>query len=174
MLYSRTLLFTHPISNSSHLLIPNSHSFHPQSLLLPLGNHKSFSMSVSLFFFCSVQSLDRVWLSMTPWAAACQASLSFAFSWTLFKLMSIESVMPSDRLILCNPLLLLPSIFPSIRLFPMCWHFISPGTEMRNTHTHNRMLLSHEKEQNICSNMVGPRDSNTKWSKPDKDVYHII
>ena len=54
---------------------------------------------------------------MTPWTAACQASLSITNSWSLLKLMSIASVMPSDHRILCGPLLLLPSIFPSIRVF---------------------------------------------------------
>ena len=54
---------------------------------------------------------------MTPWTAACQASLPITNSWSLRKLMSIESVMPSKHLILCHPLLLLPSIFPSIRIF---------------------------------------------------------
>ena len=67
--------------------------------------------------FCSVQSLSRVWLFATPWTAACQASLSITSSWNLLKLMSIESVMPSNHLILCRPLLLVPSIFPSIRVF---------------------------------------------------------
>ena len=55
--------------------------------------------------------------SVTPWTAACQASLSITNSWRLLKLMSIESVMPSNHLILCHPLLLLPSIFPNIRVF---------------------------------------------------------
>ena len=55
--------------------------------------------------------------SVTPWTAARQASLSIANSWSLLKLMSIESVMPSNHLILCHPLILLPSIFPSIRVF---------------------------------------------------------
>ena len=54
---------------------------------------------------------------MTPWMVACQDSLSFTISWSLFKLMSIESVMPSNQLILCLPLLLLPSVFPGIRIF---------------------------------------------------------
>ena len=65
----------------------------------------------------SVQSLSRVQLFVTPWIAACQASLSITSSWNLLRLMSIESVMPSNHLILCCPLLLLPSIFPSIRAF---------------------------------------------------------
>ena len=71
-------------------------------------------------FICSVQLLSHVQLFgllQTPWTAACQASLSIANSWSLLKLMSIESVMPSNHLILCHPLLLLPSIFPSIRVF---------------------------------------------------------
>ena len=68
------------------------------------------------FLFCSVQSLSHVRLFATPWTAACQASLSIHNSQSLLKLMSIESVMPSNHLILCCPLLLLPSVFPSIRV----------------------------------------------------------
>ena len=60
-----------------------------------------------------VQLLSHVRLFVTPWTVACQASLSFTISWSLLKLMSIKSVMPSSHLILCPPLLLLPSIFPS-------------------------------------------------------------
>ena len=67
--------------------------------------------------FSSVQSLSCVRLFVTPWTAARQASLSITNSWSLLKLMSIESVMPSNHLILCCPLLLPPSIFPSIRVF---------------------------------------------------------
>ena len=67
--------------------------------------------------FSSVQWLSRVRLFVTPWTAARQASLSIANSWSLLKFMSIESVMPSNYLILCHPLLLLSSIFPSIRVF---------------------------------------------------------
>ena len=65
----------------------------------------------------SVQLLSHVQLFVTPWTAARQASLSITSSWSLLKLMPIESVMPSNHLILCRPLLLLPSIFPSIRVF---------------------------------------------------------
>ena len=68
-------------------------------------------------FVVVVQSLSRVWLFVTPWTAACQASLSFTILRSLLKLMSIKSVMPSKHLILCHALLLLPSIFPSIRVF---------------------------------------------------------
>ena len=66
--------------------------------------------------FSSVQLLSHVQLFATPWTAACQASLSITNSWSLLKLMPIESVMPSNHLILCRPLLL-PSIFPNIRVF---------------------------------------------------------
>ena len=92
--------------------------------------------------FSSVQSLSCVWLFVTPWTAAWQASLSITNSWSLLKLMSIELVMPSNHLILCSPLLLPPSIFPSIRVFsnesalrirrPKYWSFsfsISPSNE---------------------------------------------
>ena len=90
----------------------------------------------------SVQSLSRVCLFATPWTTGRQASLSIINSWSLLKLMSIESVMLSNHLILCHPLLLLPSIFPSIRVFsnesglcirwPKYWSFsfrISPSNE---------------------------------------------
>ena len=90
----------------------------------------------------SVQLLSHVLLFATSWTAACQASLSITNSKSLLKLMSIESVMPSTHLILCCPLLLPPSIFPSIRVFsnesalhigwPKCWSFsfsISPSNE---------------------------------------------
>ena len=87
-------------------------------------------------------SLSPVQFFVTPWTAACQASLFFTIAWSLLKLMSIESVMPSNHLILCHPLLLLPSIFPSIMVFsnesvhhnrwPKYWSFsfsISPSNK---------------------------------------------
>ena len=77
--------------------------------------------------FSSVQSLSRVQLFATPWTEARQASLSIINSQSLLKLMSIESVMPSNHLILCRPLLLLLSIFPSIRVFPMSQPFTWSG-----------------------------------------------
>ena len=92
--------------------------------------------------FCSVQSLSPVWLFAMPWTVARQASLSITNSQSLLKLMSIQSVMQSNHLILCCPLLLLPSIFHSIRVFstesvicirwPKYWSFrfsISPSSE---------------------------------------------
>ena len=97
--------------------------------------------------FSSVQSLSCVWLFVIPWTAACQASLFITNSWSLPKLMCIELVIPSNHLILCYPLLLLPSIFPSIRVFsnelalcirwPKYWSFsfnISPSNE------HSRLI----------------------------------
>ena len=75
-----------------------------------------FYENMVLLPFCSVAKL---WLIFaTLWTAACQASLFFTISWSLFKFISTESVMPSNHLILCHSLLLLPSIFPSIRIFP--------------------------------------------------------
>ena len=82
------------------------------------------------WWLSSVQSLSRVWLFANPWIAAHQASLSITNSRSLLKLMFIESMMPSNHLILCHPLLLLPSIFPSIRVsgsFPMSHFFASGG-----------------------------------------------
>ena len=87
-----------------------------------LQNEKSLEMSCGDHFSQSVVS-D----SVTPWTAACQASLSITNSQSLFKLMSISLVMPSYHLILCHPLLLLPSIFPSIRVFPLSQPFTSGG-----------------------------------------------
>ena len=80
--------------------------------------HFSASFAVQ---FSSVQSFSRVWLFETPWTAAHQASLSITNSRSLLKLTSIESVMPSNNLILHRPILFLPSIFPSIRAFSNEW-----------------------------------------------------
>ena len=124
-----------------------------QSLVRELGSHmpqgaatkkkktQSFSLSL-LLFLSAAQSLSHVQLFTTPRNAACQASLSFTMSRSLLKLMSIESATPSNHVILCHPLLLLPSIFPSIRVFsnesvlcikwPKYWNFsfsISPSSE---------------------------------------------
>ena len=76
----------------------------------------SFTVSTPLIYVV-VQSLSCAQLFTVPWTAACQTSLSFTICWGLLKVMSIVSVMPSNHLILCHPLLLLPSIFPSIRVF---------------------------------------------------------
>ena len=106
-------------------------------------------MSLLTYHFCcssfplsSVQSLSCVRLFATPWTAVCQASLSITNSWSLLKLMSVDLVMPSNHLVLCRPLLLPPSIIPSIRVFsnesvlcitwPKYWSFsfnISPSSK---------------------------------------------
>ena len=96
----------------------------------------------TIYQFSLVQSLSHVQLFVTSWTAACQTSLSITNSQSLFKLMSTKSVMPSNHLILCFPLLLLPSVFPRIRVFSnesvlhnkwrKCWSFsftISPSNE---------------------------------------------
>ena len=109
-------------------------------------NFSSLSMAAFMVAFMKVilifvvQLLRRVWLFVTPWTAARQASLSFPISQSLFKFTSTESVILSNCLILCHPLFLLPSIFPSIRVFsnesalcirwPKYWSFrVSPWNE---------------------------------------------
>ena len=102
----------------------------------------TFLISLAKTLVSKVKSLSRVRLFVTPWTAECQASLSIANSWSLLKLMSIESVMPFSHLILCDSLLFLPPILPSIRVFsnestlcmswPKYWSFsfnISPSNE---------------------------------------------
>ena len=104
---------------------------------MPLSLQMCFSDHIFV-----VHLVSRFWHFATPWTAALQAAPSFTVSWSLLKLMSIESVMPSNHLILCHPLLLLPSIFPSISVFsselalhirwPKYWSFsftISPFNE---------------------------------------------
>ena len=92
--------------------------------------HKLQIVRVSTLYLCSttvvvVQSLSHIQLFVTPWTAARQASLSFTTSQSLLKLIFTESVMPSNHVILCCPLLLLPSIFPSITVFSTEWSFAS-------------------------------------------------
>ena len=111
---------------------------------LPRPLKTSLCLTLVLWFLLFVQSLSHVWPLMTPWTAARKASLSFTISLSLLKLMSIESVTPFNHLILCHPLLLLPSVLPSIRIFssesalcirwPKYWSFsfsfsISPSIE---------------------------------------------
>ena len=118
-----------------------SHLFFPPFPLLPLGVQITHTRLLSRFVDV-FQPLSKVPLFATPWTAAHKASQSFTISQSLLKLISIESVMPSNHLILCRSLLLLPSIFPSIRVFssesalrtrsPKYWSFsfsISPSNE---------------------------------------------
>ena len=113
---------------------------HPDTLFWVLQRNRTSRCKCILI--SSAQSLSRVWLFSTPWTAARQASLSITSSWSTFKLMSVASVMLSNQLILCCPLLLPPSIFPGIRVFSselvLCirwskyWSFsfsISPSNE---------------------------------------------
>ena len=97
----------------SHVILSNIKVDHIPSLIC-------HSLSYSL-----VKLLSRIQLFVNPWTAAQLASLSITNSWSLLKLMSIKSVMPSNHLLLCHPLLLPPSIFPSIRVFSMSQFFIS-------------------------------------------------
>ena len=133
----------------------------------------SFLSSVS-----SVQLLSHVQLFATPWTAAHQASLSITNSWSLLRLMSIELVMPSNHLILCHPLLLPPSIFPSIRVFSnesaLCirwlkyWSFsfrISPSNEYSG-------FISFKMDwfESPC----GPRDSQESSPTPQLESINSL
>ena len=122
--------------------------FHPKQVLpflrpdCPSSAPQPRTLPATRLLWFSVQSLSHVRFFATPWTATGQASLYITNSWSLLKLISTESVMPSNHLILCCPLLLLPSIFPSIRVFsnesvllirwPKYWSFrfsISPSNE---------------------------------------------
>ena len=154
-----------------HQRIPET-SFHsPGHFII---NEKLISGSkkgLENFQFSSVHLLSQVWLFLTPWTVACQASLSITNFWSLIKLMSIKSVMPSNHLILCHPLLLWPSIFPSIRVFsnesvllirwPKYWSFsfsililFEPNlrTIIRNQRSNSQHLLDHWKSKRVPEN----------------------
>ena len=117
--------------------------------------------------FSSVQSLSHVWLIETPWTAACQASLSITNSQSLLKLMSTESVMPSSHLILCGPLLLPPSIFPSIRVFPneSTLHIRSTGASTWASIFQMNIQGSFPLGLMVCS-PCSPRDSQESFPTP--------
>ena len=120
--------------------------------------------------FSSVQSLSRVPLFATPWIAACQASLSITISWSSLRLTSIESVMPSSYLILCHPLLLLPPIPPSIRVFsnestlrmrwPKYWSFSSFH------HSFQRNPRANVLQNGLVGFPSSPRDSQESSPTP--------
>ena len=118
-----------------------------------------------------IQLFSHVPLFATPWTAACQATLSIINSWSLLKLMIIESVMPSNHLILCRPFLLLPSGFPSFRVFSnesvLCirwakyWSFsfsISPSNELIS------FRLSCVQSLKLCLTLCDPMDCNLTFS----------
>ena len=127
---------------SSAFVSPLSHFLVSSQVFPGITSQGSNLYSNPCLSVTSVQLLSHVWLFAAPWTAACQASLSINNSQSSLRLMSIELVMPSNHLILCHPLLLLPSIFPSIRIFsnesvllirwPKYWCFsftISPSNE---------------------------------------------
>ena len=109
--------------------VPRRHRLCPSKLLCSASHHGQKRESVSVHkpnhATLAVQWLSHVQLFATPWTVARQASLSFNISWSFCKLMFIELVMPSNHLILCRPLLLLPSVVP--RCFPMSQLFTSGG-----------------------------------------------
>ena len=145
----------------------------------------------------SVQSLSRIWLFATPWIAACQASLSITNSRSLPKLMSIELVMPSSHLILCRPLLLLPPIPPSIRVFsnestlhmrwPKYWSFsfsIIPSKEIPGLisfrmnwldllavqGTLKRLLQHHSSKASVLQRSAFFRSCCNSWGCKESDM----
>ena len=131
--------------------------------------------NINILLFIVVQSLIRVWLFATSWTAAHQASLSFTISRSLLKLMSIESVMPSNHLILCSPLLF-PPIFPSIRIFsnesvlrirwPKYWSFsysISPSNEYSELISFRMDGLDLLAVQGTLKNILQPHSSKAQF-----------
>ena len=131
------------IQKSLHVSISKTHSNTKHCYPCPwqsgspqqLTNSLSMSILITLKSILVVQSLSHIQFFVNPWTAAQQASLSFTISWSLLKLMSIESVMPSNHLILCHPLLL-PSIFPSISLFQLVGslHQVAKVLELQHQH----------------------------------------
>ena len=129
------------ISKISVYFLTSFHRVPQATVWISLKTERGLLLQQGTELLSSVQALSRIWLC-NPMTAACQASLSFTSSWNLLRLMSIELVMPSNHLILCRPLLLLSSVFPSIRVFfnesvlcirwPKYWSFsfkISPSND---------------------------------------------
>ena len=104
-------VFEYPVTSVSF------HVWRTLSQACILCERMCFIIWYYIVILVAVHSLGPVWLYATPWTAACQTSLPITNSWSLLKLMSIESVMPPNHLTLCHPRLLPPSIFPSIRVF---------------------------------------------------------
>ena len=129
-------------------------------------------MSESMIQFSSVQSFSRVQLFLTPWIAARQASMSITNFQSSLRLTSIESVMPSSHLILCRPLLLLPPIPPSIRVFsnesalrmrwPKYWSFI----QSREFHSLQRTPRTDLLQNGLVGSPCSPRDSQESSPTP--------
>ena len=130
--------------------------------------------------FSSVQSLSCVQLFATPWTAAHQASLSITSSQSLLKFMSNESVMPSNHLILCCPLLLLPSIFPSIRVFirwPKYWSFsfsISPSNKYSGLISFRMDWLDLLAVQGTLKNLLQQESPTPQLNSIDSSVLSFL
>ena len=134
--------------------------------------------------FCSIQLLSCVWLFENPWTAAYQASLSFTITWSLLKVMSIESMIPSNCLILCYPLLLPPSIFPWSGSFlvsvlwirwPEYWSFsfnISPSNEYSGLISFRMDWLELLAVQNTLKNLL--QHHSSKASILQRSAFFIV
>ena len=126
-------------------------------------------LSASVSVSQSVQSLSHVWLFATPWTRACQASLSITNSQSLLKLMSIELVMPPNHLILSHPLLLLPSIFPNIRVFSnvSSSHQVAKVLEFQLQHQSFQWIFRTDfLEDGLAGSPCSPKDSRESSPTP--------
>ena len=158
------------------ILLSNTFRFESKKKPLTYFSRMEISLKLpSLFMFgCSFQSN-----SATSWTAAHQASLYFTISWSLFKLMSIESVMPSNHLILCLPLLPLPLIFPSIRVFPNGSVFLYQVAKVLEFQLQHHSLQRNPKADLLENGLVGspcsPRDSQESSPTPQfKSINYSV
>ena len=161
----------------------NQQKFQSLSELIPFKHNKYSKNNAYIIYLINkhnlkiivVQLLNCVQLSVNPWPAACQASLFFTVSCSLLKLMSIELVMPSNHLILCHPLLFLPSIFPSIRVFssklalhirwPKYWKTATvKGSQLQVSHHHSSQVQTYSP----VISQVGP----FQQAPGPKQVFH--
>ena len=125
------------------------------------------------WFAVVVQLLSHVWLFVTSWTAACQASLSFTMSRSLLKLMSVKSVMPSNHLILCHPLLLLPSIFPRLMVFSMSHLFASGGQSIGALASASVLPMNIQRMVTSVKTCLSPckMTESSPWDLPIKSHY---
>ena len=124
--------------------------------------------------FSSVQSLSRVQLFATPWIVALQASLSITNSWSLLKLMFIELVMPSNHLILCPPLLLLPSIFPSIGVFSKAYFNVIYLLFLKGHLKDMKIHLSFPWHSGILPSLMKTSNFLSVWPEFDMNVLFLV
>ena len=125
------------------------------------------------WFAVVVQLLSHVWLFVTSWTAACQASLSFTMSRSLLKLMSVKSVMPSNHLILCHPLLLVPSIFPRLMVFSMSHLFASGGQSIGALASASVLPMNIQRMVTSVKTCLSPckMTESSPWDLPIKSHY---